>query len=183
MGGAAGFRGVNNIGPDTTSFQDNHASALHIISALTHGRYLRNLLKVHTKDEIKRKLNLDYVFLYEWNPYLYSHIATACDLAIIPIDMRTPFWVSKPSNKLIFFWRIAMPTLVDPTPAYVKLMDECGLDMVCKSSDEWLAKLELYSMDKERRQAAGLKAKMFVDEYYNEQILLGLWDSVFESVL
>ena len=44
-----------------------------------------------------------------------------------------------------------MATLVDPTPAYVKLMDECGLDMVCHSQDEWLAKLDLYSMDQERR--------------------------------
>lgn len=181
--GLPGFEGLITLAPILRSYQVKHNSALHLITALKHGRYLRNLLQVHTKDEITSKLNLDRVFLYEWNPYLYSHIATACDLAIIPIDMHIPFLVSKPSNKLIFFWRLAMPTLVDPTPAYVKLMDECGLDMVCKSSDEWMEKLDRFFLDKEARQTAGVQAKIFVDEHYSEKKLLAKWDSVLASLL
>lgn len=181
--GLPGFEGLITLAPILRTFQNKHNCALHLITALKHGKYLRDVVQIHTKDEITSQLKIKQVFLYEWNPHLFSHIATACDLAIIPIDMRNPFLVSKPANKVLFFWRMAMPTLVDPTPAYVKLMDECGLDMVCKSPDEWLYKLDLYSMDQERRRFAGLKAKMFVDEYYSEQKLLGLWDSVLESVL
>jgi hypothetical protein len=145
--GLPGFEGLIKLSPILRFFQAEHNSALHLITALKYGRHLRDFIQVHTKEEI-RKLDLNRVFLYEWNSYLYSHIATACDLAIIPIDLQNPFLLSKPSNKLIFFWRIGMPTLVDPTPAYVKLMDECGLDMVCRSHQEWLDKLELYSRDR-----------------------------------
>lgn len=181
--GLPGFEGLKTLAPILRTFQNKHNCALHLITALKHGKYLRDVVQIHTKDEITSQLNLKQVFLYEWNPYLYSHIATACDLAIIPIDMRIPFLVSKPSNKLIFFWRIGMPTLVDPTPAYVKLMDESGLDMVCHSQDEWMGKLDRFFLDKEARQTAGVKAKMFVDEHYSEKKLLAKWDAVLASLL
>lgn len=180
--GLPSFDGLKTLLPVLRTFQNNYNCALHLITALKHGKYLRDIVQIHTKDEITRQMNLKRVFLYEWNPYLFSHIATACDLAIIPIDMQKPFWVSKPANKLLFFWRMAMPTLVDPTPAYNKVMDLCGLDMVCHSPDEWLGKLDRFFLDKEARQTAGIQAKIFVDEHYGEKKLLAKWDAVLASV-
>lgn len=181
--GLPSFEGLKKSVPLLRSFQSKHDFALHLVTALKHAKYLRNLVRVHTKDEIANDLKLNQIYLYEWNPYLFSHIVTSCDLAIIPIDMRNPFWVSKPGNKLLFFWRMGMPTLVDPTPAYVKLMNECGLDMACNSSDEWMEKLERFSTDREARQSAGRHAKKFVDEYYSEKKLLAKWDAVIHTVL
>ena len=181
--GLPSFDGLKKLAPVLRTFQNKHNCALHLITALKHGKYLRDVVQIHTKDEITSQLNLKQVFLYEWNPYLFSHIAIACDLAIIPIDMRNPFWVAKPANKLLFFWRMAMPTLADPTPAYSKIMDECGLDMVCHSPDEWMEKLDRFFLDKEARQTAGVQAKIFVDEYYSEKKLLEKWDSVLASLL
>lgn len=176
------FDGLEKLAPVLRTFQDKHNCALHVITSLRHGKYLNDVLQVDTKDELRRRLKLKDVFLYEWNQYLFSHIVTACDLAIIPIDLQKPFWVSKPSNKLLFFWRMAMPTLVDPTPAYIKAMAECGLDMVCNSSDDWMSKLERFFVDEEVRQTSGGRAKIFVDEHYSEQKLLAKWDAVLASV-
>jgi len=181
--GLPGFDGLKTLEPVLRTFQNKHNCALHVITALKYGKYLRDVVQVHTKDEITKQLKLKQVFLYEWNPHLFSHIATACDLAIIPIDMCKPFWVAKPSNKLLFFWRMAMPTLVDPTPAYIKVMDECGLDMVCNSPDEWIEKLEQFFGDKGARRDAGARGKMFVDEHYSEKKLLAKWDAVLASLL
>jgi hypothetical protein len=181
--GLPSFDGLKTLVPVLRTFQNKHNCALHLITALNHGKYLRDVVQINTKDEVASQLNLKRVFLYEWNPYLFSHIATACDLAIIPIDMRKPFWVSKPANKLVFFWRMAIPTLVDPTPAYSKIMNECGLDMVCHSPDEWIGKLDRFFLDKEARQTAGVQAQIFVDEHYSEKKLLARWDSVLASLL
>jgi len=54
--------------------------------------------------------------------------------------------------------------------------------MVCNSSDEWMEKLERFSLDQEARQTAGVQAKIFVDENYSEQRLLAKWDIVLDSV-
>lgn len=181
--GLPGFEGLIALTPVLNPFQKKNNTALHLITALKHGKYLRNFFQIHTKDEISSKLKLENIYLYEWNPYLFSHIVAACDLAIIPIDMRIPFWVSKPANKLLFFWRIGMPTLVDAIPEYVKVMNKCGLDMVCNSPEEWEEKLNIYSKDREKRKFVGIKAKKFVDEYFGEYKILCLWDSIIASVL
>jgi hypothetical protein len=114
---------------------------------------------------------------------MFSRIVTGCDLALIPIPMHKPFWVGKPANKLLLFWRMGMPTLTSPTPAYIKMMRECGLDMVCSTPDDWKDKLKRYMCDETARREAGRKAKAFVDAEYSEEKLLERWDRAFASVL
>ena len=181
--GLPAFEGLVKLSPVLRSFQDKNNSALHLITSLKHERYLRKYGLVHVMDVVRKKVHVNRVFLYEWNKYLFSHIVASCDLAIIPIDMNIPFWVYKPANKLLFFWRIGMPTLVDPTPEYVKAMNECGLDMVCHSADEWMENLNKYSLDSAARQKAGIQGKLFVDQIYSEAKLLERWDKVIDSIL
>jgi glycosyltransferase involved in cell wall biosynthesis len=181
--GLPGFEGLIKLVPVLRSFQSDHSIALHMMTQLKKVKYLQSVGQINTKDVITRTMDLKKVFLYEWNQYLFSHIMTSCDLAIIPIDLQKPLWISKPGNKLLLFWRLGIPTLVDPTPAYIKLMNEIGLDMVCNSPEDWKEKLARFSMDKEARQTAGLKGKKFVNEYYSVQKLLAKWDNVLESIL
>lgn len=181
--GLPDFQGLVCRVPVLREFQRKRKAALHLITSLHHGRFLRNLAPVDTKREVGDKIRLGNTFLYEWNPYLFASIVAACDLAIIPIDLERPFWLYKPSNKLLFFWRIGMPVLTDPTPAYVKLMHECGLDMVCHSSEEWVDMLDKYANDSGARKAAGVRAREFAEREYGEDRLLGKWDEVLNAVL
>ena len=122
-------------------------------------------------------------YMYQWNLDTFSHIVTACDLAIIPINTDSPLARGKPENKLLLFWRMGMPTLVSSTPAYSRAMDTCGLDFYCKNNDEWAEKLEKLIVDVETRKKAGQTGKQHADSFYSEKIYMEKWDRLFESVL
>jgi hypothetical protein len=144
---------------------------------------LENIWRFSTKSLVERVLPFKDVWLYEWNPILFTTIVTACDLGIIPIKMNDPLWLGKPANKLLFFWRMGMPTLVSATPEYKEMMNACDLDMACQSEEEWLAKLGLYMSNETMRRAAGQRALAFVTEHFSEERQLAQWDQVLDSVL
>ncbi len=177
------FLGIKSILPLLAKVKDKENFNMHIVTAIKYGRFLMNLFPVHSKDKMDKIFPFKDVFLYEWNKYLISNIVTSCDLAIIPIAMDNPFWVSKPANKLLFFWRMGMPVLTSPTPEYKKIMEQCGIDMICYTPEDWEEKLINYMYDKKERTNVGLLVKKFVENNYNENKLLSQWDNVFESVL
>lgn len=177
------FDGLRSIRDVIRKVGIDDGCALHLVTALVKYRHLENYWERPTKDEIARALPFRNVWLYEWNSVLFTRIVTACDLGVIPIDMGDPLWVSKPANKLLFFWRMGMPVLVSRTPAYQEMMEACGLDMTCGSQEEWLEKLQLYMGDGEARRAAGERGLAFAQENYSEEKQLAQWDEVLRSVL
>ena len=181
--GLPSFSGLHEFKLILARLSEQRPVAMHLLTSLKHGRFLNTFAQVNTKDEIDKLFPSSAVYLYEWNPILFSHIVTGCDLAVIPIDMEDPFWVGKPANKLLFFWRLGMPVLTDATPAYMEMMDECGLDMVCHSREDWLTKAERYLADEEARRVAGRSAHAFVQDRYSNERLLDQWESVLESVM
>ena len=120
--------------------------------------------------------------IYQWNSLLASNIITACDLAIIPLPLDDPFIAGKPENELLLFWRMGMPTVVSVTPAYERVIEQSGLQMVCKTQHEWEEKLETLIISKQAREDAGKHGLSFVNDNYNDQKILEQWDNVFESV-
>jgi len=181
--GLPSLDGFVTINPVLAELKQRHDFALHLVTDIKRGRYLNDYLPAHTKDKIEKMFPFKDVYLYEWNNHMFSRIVSQCDLGIIPIPMDKPFWVGKPANKLLLFWRMGVPTLTSATPAYKKIMDECGLDMACNSLEEWAYKLEKYLVDENARRDAGTRAKAFVEAEYGEEKLLALWDKAFISVL
>ena len=181
--GLPNFEGLESIEKVIEKVLAKNRCALHLVTALMRFRYLGTHGRTSTKDEVMSKLPFNNVWLYEWNKILFTDIVNACDLGIIPINMNDPFWVGKPANKLLFFWRMGMPVLVSGTPAYKEIMTECGVDMICESEDEWLTKLDLYINDSDARRVAGKKGLAFVSEKYSEERQLNQWDQVLYSVV
>lgn len=181
--GLPSFAGLQSLSGVIQNVQMRCPCALHLITALSGYRHLENIRKFSVKDEVAKLLPFNNVWLYEWNPILFTKIVTACDLGIIPINMNDPFWVGKPANKLLFFWRMGMPTLVSGTPEYKAMMSAAGIDMICESEDEWVAKLDVYINDESIRRAAGQRGLAFVREHFSEEKQLAQWDQVLESVL
>ncbi|HZM06649.1 MAG TPA: hypothetical protein VFC44_26920 [Candidatus Saccharimonadales bacterium] len=181
--GLPAFDGLQSLNGIIPNVQQRHPCALHLVTALTGYRHLQNMGKFSTKDEVANLLPYNNVWLYEWNSLLFTRIVTACDLGIIPINMNDPFWVSKPANKLLFFWRMGMPTLVSGTPEYKAMMSAAGVDMACENEGDWLAKLDIYLNNESVRRAAGQRGLAFVTEHFSEEKQLAQWDQVVESVL
>jgi len=181
--GLPDFLGFETIMPSLEKVKNIKNFNMHIITAIKHGRFLSTFFPVHSKEKIDKTFSIKDVYLYEWNKYLISNIVTSCDLAIIPIAMDNPFWVSKPANKLLFFWRMGMPVLTSLTPEYKKTMEQCGINMICNSPEEWEEKLIFYMNNTNERNKTGRIVKEFVEDNYNEKKLLSLWDAVVQSVI
>lgn len=181
--GLPALAGLESILPVLQDLKARIDFSLHLVTAIKWPRYLNHYFPTHTKRKIDRVFPFKGVFLYEWVPSTFSNIVTACDLAIIPIPMHDPFWVGKPANKLLFFWRMAMPVLTSPTPEYTNVMKDCGVDMSCHNADDWKEKLTYYMKDSLARAEAGTRGKRFVDDVYGNDRLLSLWDRAVISVL
>ncbi|HYI41919.1 MAG TPA: hypothetical protein VE053_16545 [Allosphingosinicella sp.] len=76
-----------------------------------------------------------------WQKETFSGHITAADLAVIPMDFSHPMFAQKPENKLVLLWKLGMPVLAGPTPAYRRAMAAAGLDMICETERDWTERL------------------------------------------
>ena len=168
--------------------------ALHIITDFTYKKYMNKIRTISMTDELERIFQEGYlsnvvsgnksmVYLYQWNLELFSRIITGCDIAVIPLNAKDSLMRGKPENKLLIFWRMGMPTVTSATPAYIRAMDKCGLQLYCKDNKEWVEKLEKLIVDSKAREYAGLQGKRIADTVYSEEQYLKQWDELFESAL
>ena len=154
--------------------------ALHLMTLLNFGRWSGRIGNVETRKLIAAWF--DRAYLYQWNAQLLSRVATGCDLAVIPLDLRDAFARGKPENKLLSMWRMGLPTLVSATPAYGRAMAQAGLEMTCASDGEWLSRLRRYGDDEPARRAAGTLGREYAVSEHGTERILERWDSVFASV-
>lgn len=158
--------------------------ALHLITDLVYHRYSDLYVKTHTVDVVNRNFGpfAKHVYLYQWNPIVLSRMATACDLALIPIPLDNSFQRGKPENKLLLFWRMGIPTVTSATPAYARVMKQCDLPMACSTVSDWHAVIQQYMGDESSRKQAGKAGWHFAETHYSEEQLLRQWDEVFASL-
>ncbi len=81
------------------------------------------------------------VLFTPWEKETFSAHITAADLAVIPMDFSHPMFSQKPENKLVLLWKLGMPVLAAPTPAYRRAMGAAGLDMICETEADWTRRL------------------------------------------
>jgi glycosyltransferase involved in cell wall biosynthesis len=155
---------------------------LHLVTDLELARVSTDVLKQPTQNYVKKLLGFGDVFLYQWNHRTLSAIATACDLAIIPLRLDDAFAAGKSENKLILFWRMGVPVVTSATPAYRRAMTGAGLDWTCTTADDWARTLERAMDDEAARRAAGERGRRFALAEHGEDRLVGRWDRALASV-
>ncbi|MDQ3639907.1 MAG: hypothetical protein M3450_00195 [Actinomycetota bacterium] len=172
-----GFEGIlpalDEVGRDCPVF-------LHLVTDLRYGRLLGRYLKRSTEKRARRLF--DRIYLYQWNETMLAPIATACDLAVIPISEDDRLMQAKPENKLLLFWRMGVPTVASATPAYVRTMEACGLDMACHTTEDWVATVGRYGGDEASRRGAGERGREYSEQEHGEERLLERWDRTFASL-
>jgi glycosyltransferase involved in cell wall biosynthesis len=132
---------------------------------------------------VRKLFEMDGVYLYQWNHDLLSAICTACDLAVIPLQLDDPFAAGKSENKLILFWRMGLPVVTSATTAYARSMKGAGLDMTCRTDEDWTRAIERCMDDEGARRAAGAAGRAFALREHGEDRMLDRWDAVLSSVL
>lgn len=174
--------GFQNIASTLRDLNKQRPLALHLITDLTYRRFMGKVGDTHTVDVV-RKLNLPAAYLYQWNDQMMATIATSCDLALIPLAYEDPFAFGKPENKLLLFWRMAVPVLTASTPAYRRAMDLAKLEMTWSNESELRGLLEHYMSDESARAGAGAAGHQVSGSFYSEESTLAKWDSALESLL
>ncbi len=159
-----------------------HRVALHLVTDLSYPRGSTSYWMRPTRDLVRHLFGNDRVYLHEWNADLLSVVCTACDMAVVPIPLDAPFMRGKPENKLVLFWRMALPVVTSATPAYERAMQGAGLAMTCRTPKEWVAMLERYMDDEAARAEAGQRGLAYAGEVYSEASLVRKWDEVFDSI-
>jgi len=154
--------------------------ALHVVTDLHYYEYMGRYWKRATWRRA-RKIFKD-TYLYEWNPQLLSPILVACDLGLIPVPLSSPLEAGKPENKLLLFWRMAVPVVTSATRAYRRTMRQAGVEMCCHTLQDWKRTLEYYLLNEDARSGAGRRGKGFADTCYGEAAILARWDGVMASL-
>ena len=99
-------------------FSKEHKFNLHVISDRYSYKYMNRFLKIDNKKSIIGLCkNIQF---HDWRVDTYSSIITACDFAIIPIDLKNKMAASKPENKLIHLWKMGLPVITSNTKSSKK---------------------------------------------------------------
>jgi len=157
-----------------------HSVEVNIVTDPFYNRYLGKYGKADTLREARQ--TFPGIRFHEWNESSCADIICACDLAVIPLDLRDPFAAGKPENKLLLFWRMAMPVVTSATPAYIRTMHSAGMNYTARDEVDWHTILSNLIVDASARAQAGLKGKLYVDSELSEASLLARWDMLFESL-
>jgi glycosyltransferase involved in cell wall biosynthesis len=153
---------------------------LHLITAVEYKQVMQRFWTRQTARIAARYF--DDVRVYQWSEEMVSVIATACDLAVIPLPLDRPLERGKPESKLVSFWKMGLPTVTSSTPAYARAMAGAGQNLHCSSEGAWTEALVSLIDDDAAREHAGRSGRAFAEREYAEERLLEAWDRVFESL-
>lgn len=103
--------------------------------------------------------------------------------AIIPIQLASPLQYLKPENRLLIMWRLGLPCLTSASPAYKRVTHKAGLDTICNSPTDWVAKLSEIIKNPEFARGIVANGQEYLLANHTSEILLEKWDRAFESVL
>lgn len=158
---------------------------LNLVTNEKYFRLLGKYLEAPTDSILKAKLGPLYSNS-EITPWTLGNLeskAKKSDLAIIPIVLTSPIQFLKPENRLLIMWRLGLPCLTSPSPAYMRVSATAKSDTICSSTEEWVSKsIQLLDNESEAEEIVR-NGQSYVREFHSTEILLQKWDRAFESVV
>ena len=172
------LRNIQSIREPLNTLKDS--IELHVVTDPVVRRYLGRFGSRSAADML-RGIECDIIF-HHWERSSFAHDVVGNDLAIIPIDLADDFQRGKPENKLVMLWKMGMPVLTSPTPAYCRAMRGAGLELVCDGSAAWVKKVAAFaSLTPERRAAVAGQGRRFAERRYSAAEFLACFDRCFSA--
>jgi len=184
-GQPATIRGAKQI--SSVLFQLSMTNDL-LFNFITDEKYfviLNRYIKRDTLKLLKRDLSHieNLVNVIPWTPLNLSKFARESDVAMIPIDLSAPMQRLKPENRLLIMWRLGLPCLTSPSPAYTRVAMEAGVSTTCADLDGWRNNLDRILNDPDFSYSEIIRGQNYLRENHNKLSLLKKWDIAFESVM
>lgn len=184
-GQPATIPGIKQLSSALLQYQENNHIKLDFVTDETYFKILGKYFKFHTSSLIQRNLSKDFEN-FRISPWSVDNLLTAaknCKLGLIPIDLSIPMQRLKPENRMLIMWRLGLPCLTSPSPAYIRVASKAGVSSICHDSGSWLRKMKNLLENEDFAHEEILKGQNYLRENHSKQILLKKWDNVVESVM
>lgn len=184
-GQPATIRGVKSIYPILLSLSKSRDLTFNFVTDENYYQLLNKYLKRNTAKLLKRDLPqiANRISVTPWSPSGLIKSAEKSSVAMIPIDLEVPMQRLKPENRLLIMWRLGLPCLTSPSPAYVRVSQNAGVSAICSTPEEWFENFTRLLNDPKFAHKEVAAGQMYLRENHNRDLLLSKWDAVFESVL
>lgn len=184
-GQPATIRGVKSVSSALFELSKTFNLELDFVTDEKYFRLLNKYLERSTSNLLKRELLhiANLVNIIPWTPKNLFEAARNSKVAMLPIDLSVPMQRLKPENRLLIMWRLGLPCLTSPSPAYIRVAKSAGVAAVCNSPQEWLENFKQLLSDANHAKNEILAGQNYLSENHNQKILLNKWDLAFESVV
>lgn len=184
-GQPATIRGVQQIA--SILFQLSKESAVHFdfVTDEKYFQFLGRYIEMSTLRLLKKDLRsiIDRIRIIPWTPDNLVASAKKSAISMIPIDLTIPMQKLKPENRLLIMWRLGLPCLTSPSPAYMRVASKAGVNTICDSPKDWLENFSNLLSDPTFAIEEVLRGQNYLHEYHNRDYLLNKWDQAIESVI
>jgi hypothetical protein len=183
-GQPATIRAVRLISPALQELSKRFPLDLDFVTDESYFRILNKFLKRSTLSVLQKDLNeiRNLVNVVPWSTDNLVQCGEASTIAMIPVDLNIPMHRLKPENRLLIMWRLGLPCLTSPSPAYVRVSRQAEVIAACNTSEEWVENLNRLITDPGFAFNEIVAGQNYLREYHNQKILLKKWDDAFQSV-
>lgn len=181
----ATIRGVAQIGEAISSIGKQKKIELGFVTDEKYFLLLNKYIQRDTTSLLSSILKSASGFstVISWSIKNLVEQAMLSDVAIIPIDLSKPIQYLKPENRLLIMWRLGLPCLTSPSPAYLRVAKKAKVNSICDSSVEWQSKIAEIIENRDCAEENATLGQAYLKEFHNTELLLERWDRAFESVL
>jgi hypothetical protein len=184
-GQPATIRGVKIVSTTLSKLSKTIPLRLDFVTDESYYRFLNKFVKKPTHSLLKKDLEqiVDRLSVIPWSAENLVQSAKASTVAMIPIDLSVPMQRLKPENRLLIMWRLGLPCLTSPSPAYLRVSRQAGVVAACNNPEEWFLNFNLLLNNPDFAFEEIAKGQNYLRENHNQAILLKKWDAAFESVI
>lgn len=123
----------------------------------------------------------------EWSVSNLRDAGKRASVAIIPINPEDKFALAKSENKLLSFWKMGVPTLCSPTPAYSRVLKAIGHENCLVPESKWFESLSAYyykyNSNPKLLESWGSSYRAYLAEFHTREKLAMKWDLVLRPFL
>ncbi|MDO8646059.1 MAG: hypothetical protein Q7R42_05705 [Candidatus Planktophila sp.] len=184
-GQPATIGGVKIISPALSRLSKTTTLSLNFVTDEKYFQFLNKYIARSTRGLLEKDLGqlIDHVNIIPWTPKNLVECAKVSSIAMIPIDLSVPMQRLKPENRLLIMWRLGLPCLTSPSPAYVRVARQAGVIAVCNTLDDWFVNFNRLLSNPGFAFDEIMAGQNYLRENHNQTILLKKWDLAFESVM
>jgi hypothetical protein len=184
-GQPATLSGIKQVSSSLYELQDFYNITLNFVTDDSYFKVLNSHFRGNTLDLIHKYLPgiSGNVALSQWSVKNLIDTANKCGAAMLPIDISVPIQKLKPENRLLIMWRLGLPCLSSPSPAYRRVAKQSGVSSICNESGDWTKSFKTLFEDPDFAKKEVQKGQNYLKEFHNRDLLLAKWDHAIESVM